>query len=107
MIAEHECVFVEEQEPSGRLILPPCLVCGITAMDALAEMELRLGVEQRHAEAAIAVTRKWRADKGEAQEALATLKAVSSVMARDLAILYAAGHGESEGLKAYREMEVP
>lgn len=31
----HECVFVEEQEPEGRLILPPCLVCGCTAMDAL------------------------------------------------------------------------
>lgn len=37
----HECVFVEEQEPSpdgnhpGRLILIPCIVCGLTAMDAL------------------------------------------------------------------------
>jgi hypothetical protein len=31
----HECVFVEEQEPSGRLVIPPCIVCGTTAMDAL------------------------------------------------------------------------
>ncbi len=36
---EHECVFVEEQEPSGRLILPPCIVCGTTAMDALHFMQ--------------------------------------------------------------------
>jgi hypothetical protein len=35
---EHECVFVEEQEPSGRLILPPCLVCGLTALDALEQL---------------------------------------------------------------------
>lgn len=34
----HECVFVEEQEPSGRLILPPCLVCGLTALDALEQL---------------------------------------------------------------------
>jgi hypothetical protein len=27
---------------------------------------------------------------------------IASIMARDLALLYAAGHGESEGLKAYR-----
>lgn len=34
-MTDHECVFVEEQEPSGRLVLPPCLTCGLTAMDAL------------------------------------------------------------------------
>lgn len=34
----HECVFVEEQEPSGRLVLPPCLTCGTTAMDALEQL---------------------------------------------------------------------
>lgn len=34
-VDEHECVFVEEQEPSGRLILPPCIICGCSAMDAL------------------------------------------------------------------------
>jgi len=33
--SEHMCVFVEEAEPSGRLILPPCLECGATAMDAI------------------------------------------------------------------------
>lgn len=34
-MTDHECVFVEEQEPSGRLVLPPCIVCGVAAMDAL------------------------------------------------------------------------
>ena len=34
----HECVFVEEQEPSGRLVLPPCIVCGTPAMDALDQL---------------------------------------------------------------------
>jgi hypothetical protein len=34
----HECVYVEEQEPSGRLILPPCLICGTTAMDAIEQI---------------------------------------------------------------------
>lgn len=34
----HECVFPEEQEPSGRLILAPCLVCGCTALDALEQL---------------------------------------------------------------------
>lgn len=33
-----EHVFVEEQEPSGRLILPPCITCGLTAMDALEQL---------------------------------------------------------------------
>ena len=32
---EHECTFVEEQEPSGRLILGPCLSCGLPAMEAI------------------------------------------------------------------------
>lgn len=34
----HECVFVEEQEPTGRLVLPPCIVCGCAAMDALIQL---------------------------------------------------------------------
>jgi hypothetical protein len=38
MSQDHECVFVEEQEPSGRLILPPCIVCGCTAIDALDQL---------------------------------------------------------------------
>lgn len=37
-MTSHECVFVEEQEPSARLILTPCLVCGTTAMDALDQL---------------------------------------------------------------------
>lgn len=41
---EHECVFVEEQEPNGRLILPPCIVCDFTAMDALAQFESDLRI---------------------------------------------------------------
>lgn len=38
-MSEHECVFVEEQEPSGRLVLPPCLVCGLAAMDAMGRLQ--------------------------------------------------------------------
>lgn len=34
----HEHVFVEEQEPSGRLVLPPCIVCGLAAVDALEQL---------------------------------------------------------------------
>ena len=37
-MTEHECVFVEEQEPSGRLVLPPCIVCDTSAMDAIAQL---------------------------------------------------------------------
>jgi hypothetical protein len=29
----HDCTFVEEQEQSGRLILGPCLECGLPAME--------------------------------------------------------------------------
>ena len=36
---KHQCVFVEEQEPNGRLVLPPCIVCGFTAMDALEQLD--------------------------------------------------------------------
>lgn len=32
---EHECLFSEEQEPEGRLILTPCLQCGTSAFEAL------------------------------------------------------------------------
>lgn len=32
---EHECTFVEEQESTGRKILPPCIECGATAYDAI------------------------------------------------------------------------
>lgn len=39
----HECVFVEEQEPAGRLILPPCIVCGLSAMDALEQLRQETG----------------------------------------------------------------
>lgn len=34
-MAGHECLFPEEQEPSGRLILAPCLTCNTSALDAL------------------------------------------------------------------------
>lgn len=40
---EHECVFIEEQEPSGRLILPPCIICGLTALDALEQLNTHPG----------------------------------------------------------------
>lgn len=42
-MTEHECVFIEEEEPGGRLVLPPCIVCGLPAMDALDQ--LRHGAE--------------------------------------------------------------
>jgi hypothetical protein len=34
-VTDHEHVFIEEREPEGRLILPPCITCGLAAMDAL------------------------------------------------------------------------
>ncbi len=34
---EHECNFVEEREPEGRLILGPCIECGIPAAEAIKE----------------------------------------------------------------------
>lgn len=43
MRCEGECVYVEEQEPNGRLILTPCLTCGLTAMDALADYKSMQG----------------------------------------------------------------
>jgi hypothetical protein len=44
----HECRFVEEQEPSERLILSPCLICGVSAMDALSQLRWELDeVKQR------------------------------------------------------------
>ncbi len=60
MAETHECVFVEEQEPSGRLILPPCLVCGVTAMDALDQLRRDRDEARRYA------TTKWirDADRG-------------------------------------------
>lgn len=38
---EHEHQFVEEQESSGRLVLAPCLTCGLTAADAIAAASSR------------------------------------------------------------------
>jgi hypothetical protein len=34
-VDDHEHMFVEEREPSGRLIVGPCIVCGMSAADAL------------------------------------------------------------------------
>ena len=36
-MGNHECNFVEEQEPDGRLILGPCIECGIPAAEAMKE----------------------------------------------------------------------
>lgn len=45
-MSEHVCTFVEEAEPTGRLILGPCLECGTTAFDALKQTrELQETVE--------------------------------------------------------------
>lgn len=37
-IQEHRHLFGEEQEPSGRLILVPCLRCGMSALDGMAQL---------------------------------------------------------------------
>lgn len=31
----HECLFVEEQEPNGRLIIGPCIECELPAAEAI------------------------------------------------------------------------
>lgn len=41
MACADECVFVEEREPGGRLIVGPCRDCGTSVMDALAETKRR------------------------------------------------------------------
>ena len=41
-MTDHECTFVEEQEPSGRLILGPCLECGVAAIEAMADRKDRI-----------------------------------------------------------------
>lgn len=46
-MSDHECVFPEEQEPAGRLILAPCLTCGTTALDALGQMKNRIAELER------------------------------------------------------------
>lgn len=40
MSENHEHRFVEEQEPEGRLILGPCLICDLSAMDAMEALRL-------------------------------------------------------------------
>lgn len=35
----YECNFVEEQEEDGRLIVGPCIVCGIPALTYMQNME--------------------------------------------------------------------
>ena len=37
-LSAHECVFVEEREPNGRLITGPCLTCGRSAFDAVEKL---------------------------------------------------------------------
>ena len=60
MACPGECTFVEEQEPSGRLIVGPCLGCGTPAMTALAE-----AIRDRDYQAMIAGDHKARADAAE------------------------------------------
>ena len=45
---EHECLFPEEQEPSGRLILAPCLTCGTSAVDAISKLKSDCPVASNH-----------------------------------------------------------
>ena len=46
----HECVFIEEEEPSGRLILPPCIVCGLPAIQALVQVKAQHDIGSEIAE---------------------------------------------------------
>ena len=43
----HECVFPEEKEPSGRLILASCLDCGYSAMDAMTRLKERVAEQAK------------------------------------------------------------
>ena len=45
---EHECLFPEEQEEGGRLILAPCLTCGVAALDALESAKTALAEMGSH-----------------------------------------------------------
>lgn len=45
-MAEHECLFPEEREPNGRLILGPCLTCETPAVDAIAQLKRELAITQ-------------------------------------------------------------
>lgn len=84
----HECSFPEEREPSGRLILAPCLICGLSALDAmklvkdrLAAAEARAGeAESKYAvreafwEADLALAKRYLAERDSAQAALETTR---------------------------------
>lgn len=35
---EHTCEFPEEKTPGGRLLLGPCVFCGVSAMDAMNQL---------------------------------------------------------------------
>ena len=78
---EHECVFAEEREPSGRLITVPCLQCGLSSFDAMvqakkesSEDKLRIQdlifwadkaeAQRDRAEAACAALLAWRKEQG-------------------------------------------
>lgn len=68
MSEEHDCAFGEEQEPSGRRILGPCLICGRTALDALQEIRWMVDEAMDQRDAARQETRQAIA-RAEAAEA--------------------------------------
>lgn len=59
---EHECLFPEEQEPSGRLILAPCLTCGAPAVDAIAKLKTDVQMWADTAEGLVRDMRSLAAD---------------------------------------------
>lgn len=50
-----ECdhTFAEEREPSGRLILTPCLSCGMSAMDAMSALKAELAAAREETRIAL------------------------------------------------------
>lgn len=51
MNGEHICTFVEEREPSGRLIVGPCLGCTKPAFSALADAQAQIEALQAQVKA--------------------------------------------------------
>lgn len=47
-MAYHDCAFIEEREPSGRIIVGPCIVCGKSASAALATLRTEFEKLSRH-----------------------------------------------------------
>lgn len=87
--AVHVCVFPEEQEPGGRLILAPCLTCGFTALAALAQRDAELELARTTGDQmAREIVQSWKLlglDEPDADDHLPTAlkKALKAARARD------------------------